>query len=248
MIRFFDSNCCVGKLAVPLPAHFGDMEELAAVMERSGIDDALVYHALGKEYSPATGNQLILDDVRGYPNMHPCWCVLPPYTGEIPPPWELVDLMRTEGVRAVRIFPKTHNWSLAEWSAGELLDALEKHAIPLFIDFAETSCDQVHALCEKHPRLPVVLTGTPFRLSRLVYALLARTTNLHIELSAFQLHCGIEDICARFGARRLLFGSAAPHFNPAPSVMAVKYSGTTEAEKALIASGNLQRLLDSVLE
>lgn len=247
-MRFFDSNCCVGKLAVPLPAHYSGVAELAAAMERSGISDALVYHVLGKEYSPATGNQLILDEVREHPNLHPCWCVLPPHTGETPQLAELAGMMRAEGVRAVRVFPKTHNWSLAEWSAGELLSTLEEHAIPLFIDFAETSCDQVYALCEKHPRLPVVLAGAPFRLSRLVYALLAMTTNLYIELSAFQLHHGIEDLCARFGARRLLFGTSAPHFNPAPSVMAVKYAGISEEEKALIASGNLQRLLDSVLE
>ena len=89
--------------------------------------------------------------------------------------------MRDAGVRAARVFPKTLNFPLGEWSSGPLLDALEEHALPLFLDFGETTPDQVHALCEKHPRLPVVLTGTPFRLSRLVYALLDSVVNLHIE-------------------------------------------------------------------
>ena len=88
-----------------------------------------------------------------------------------------------------------------------------------------------------------MLTGVPFRFSRQVYALLAETSNVYIETSAFQLHGGIEDVCARFGARRLLFGSAAPHFDPAPSVMAIRYAGISQEEKTMIAGGTLRALL-----
>jgi predicted TIM-barrel fold metal-dependent hydrolase len=121
--------------------------------------------------------------------------------------------------------------------------ALEAQAVPLFLDIEEADFGQIHSLCNEHPRLPVVLTRAPFRLSRQIYALLATTSNLQIEMSCFQLHGGIEDMCARFGAGRLLFGSAAPHFAPAPSVMAVRYAAISEDERAMIAGGNLQRLL-----
>ena len=88
-----------------------------------------------------------------------------------------------------------------------------------------------------------MLTGVPFRLSRQVYALLAETPNVRVETSSFQLHGGIEDVCAKFGATRLLFGTAAPHFKMGPSVMAVKYAGISDNEKAMIAAGNLHNLL-----
>ncbi len=242
-LKFFDANCCLGPLSVPLPAHFENAGELSRAMERAGVDQALVYHALSKEHAPKAGNEQLLKEVREFPGLYPSFAVLPAHTGDMSAGPALLAELDAGGVRAVRVFPKSQNWPLSQWSAGKLLATLEERPIPLFLDFAETSCDQAYALATAHPGLPVVLTGWPFRLSRLVYALLAETENLHFEISSFQLHAGIEDICAKFGARRLLFGSAAPHLDPAPSVMAVQYARISEEEKAMIAGENLFALL-----
>ena len=211
-MRFFDANCCLGKLSVPLPGFFSTAKELDQERRRAGIDQALVYHATAKESGPTAGNRKLLEELEGFPDLHPCWCLLPHHTGEMPPGKELVAEMIEEGVWAARIFPRTHNWSLSEWCSRDLLAALEEAALPLFIDLHETSCDEVAALCERHPGLPVVLTAAPFRLSRLVYALLATRPNLYLETSSFQLHGGIEDVCKRFGPGRLVFGTDAPRF------------------------------------
>jgi predicted TIM-barrel fold metal-dependent hydrolase len=245
-MKFFDANCCLGELSVPMPEYFGSVDVLAEAMERAGIDEALVYHARSREYSPAIGNRRLLEETAGREHLHPCWTVLPHHTGEMPPAGTLVEQLAENGVHAVRAFPRTQNWPLDEWAAGRLLSALEENAVPFFIDLAETDFSQIHSLCHMHPRLPVVLTGALFRLSRWVYALLAETPNLHVETSSFQLHCGIEDICGRFGAGRLVFGTAAPHFSGAPSVMAVKYAGVSEDEKSKVAGGNLRDLLGAV--
>ncbi len=242
-MRFFDCNATLGRLAVPLPGYFESAEAMVRAITRAGVDEALVHQALAKEYDPETGNRKLLEEIEGFPNLHPSFCVLPHHTGETPAGPGLVAGLQAAGVRATRAFPRSQNWSLAEWSAGVLLTALEEASIPLFLDFAETSCDEAYALCERHPGLPVVLCGAPFRLSRLVYALLAETTNLRLDTSSFQLFAGIEDVCARFGAERLLFGTAAPHFDPAPSVMAVRYAGVSEEEKTMIAGENLRKLL-----
>ncbi len=243
-MKFFDSNCCLGKLSVPMPDSIETANELSGFMERASMDEALVYHALSKEYNPTVGNRKILEETSEHGNLHPCWILLPHHTGEMPPAGDLVDEMRASGVRAARVFPKTHNWTLSRWSAGGLLEALEKAAIPLFVDFEQTDWSQVYSLASTYPKLDIVLTGVPFRLSRQVYALLAETSTVYIETSLFQLHGGIEDVCAKFGAKRLLFGTAAPHFKMGPSVMAVKYAGISENEQAMIAGGNLRNLLD----
>ncbi|MFH1748891.1 MAG: amidohydrolase family protein [Planctomycetota bacterium] len=244
-MKFFDSNCCLGKLSVPLPDSIETAEELNGLMERAGVDEALIHHALSKEYNPTVGNRKILAETDGHDNLHPCWTLLPHHTGEMPPAADLVEQMTAAGVRAARLFPKAHNWTLAEWCAGDLLRALEQAAIPLFLDCDQIDWNQVHSLAGEHPGLTFVLIGVPFRFSRQVYALLAETSNVYIETSLFQLHGGIEDVCARFGAARLLFGTAAPHFKMAPSVMAVRYTGISEKEKAMIAGGNLRKLLES---
>ncbi|MCD6217439.1 amidohydrolase family protein [bacterium] len=242
-MQFIDANCCIGKLSVPLPGYIDNAKELAKVMKQAGIDGALVYHISSKEYSPTYGNNWILDEVADYGNLYPCWAVMPHHTGEMPPPVEIVESMLENGVRTVRVFPKTHNWSLSEWSCGTLLSVLQERSIPLFIDYNETSVDQIYGLCKQHTGLAVVLTGAPFRFSRLIYALLSETSNLYLDTSMFQLHGGIEDVCAKFSARRLLFGTSIPLFNPEPSVMAVQYAGISDEEKSMIAGGNLLKLL-----
>ena len=120
-MKFFDSNCCLGRLSVPMPGHIDTAKELSDLMERAGVDEALVYHAFSKEYSPAVGNRRILEEINEHDNLHPCWTLLPHHTGEMPPAEDLVAEMTSLGVRAARIFPKTHNWTLAQWSAGGLL-------------------------------------------------------------------------------------------------------------------------------
>ncbi len=242
-MNFFDSNCCFGKLSVPIPKSLETSKELIKTMNRFNIDNALVYHSFSREYNPAVGNQKLLEEIGKYKNLYPCWVLFPHYTGEMPVSEELIYVILEKGIRAVRIFPKAHNWTLTEWSAGVLLNILEERNIPLFIDFEETNFDQLYSICSRYPNLPVVLTRAPFRLNRDIYALLSETPNLCIDTSFFQFYYGIEDVCKKFGANRLLFGSATPFFNPVPLIMVVKYARISKEEKAMIAGENLMQLL-----
>ncbi|MCD4657101.1 MAG: amidohydrolase, partial [Planctomycetes bacterium] len=209
-MKFIDSNCCLGELSVPLPKSFGTLNVLLDAMKQAGVDEALVYHAFSKEYNPGVGNQRLIEEIGDQKNLHACWVLLPHHTGEMSPPEKLVDELMQNGVKAVRFFPKIYNWSLAQWCAGKLLHALEDNSIPLFIDIDETDWNQVYSIASSHPKLPVVLTNATFRFNRQIYALLAETSNVFIDTSYFQLHQGIEDVCKKFGAKRLLFGTAAP--------------------------------------
>lgn len=246
-MKVFDSNCCLGKLSVPLPGFIESAKDLVSIMKNAAVDEALVFHIISKEYSPIIGNQKVLEEVSEYKNLIPCWTILPDHTGEIPSAEKFVKEMIKNRVFAVRIFPKTHNWILSEWAAGNMLKALEERRIPVFIDFEETDWNQIFSICSAHTNLPVVLTRVPYWASRQVYTLLAKTDNAYIDTSFFQLYSGIEDICEKFGENRLLFGSAVPYFNMAPSVMAIRYAGISDERKAKIAGDNLRYLLKSVI-
>lgn len=247
-MKVFDSNCCLGKLSVPLPGFIESAKDLVFIMKNAAVDEALVFHIISKEYNPIIGNQKVLEEVREYKNLIPCWTILPEHTGEIPSADKFVKEMIKNRVFAVRIFPKTHNWILSEWAAGDMLKALEERRIPVFIDYEETDWNQLFSLCSAHPALPVVLTRAPYWTSRQIYTLLAKTDNTYIDTSFFQLYNGIEDICEKFGENRLLFGSAAPWFNMAPSVMAIRYAGISDEKKAKIAGDNLRYLIKSVIK
>ncbi len=240
---FFDCNCMVGRFPQPQPGQFWDVDSLEGELERCGIARALVFHSLGKELDPATGNAALMRELAGRTRLAPCWVVMPHDTGEMPPPPELCAQMRSQGVRAVRVFPTMQNFTLAEWCAGNLLAELERNRIPVFVDHTETNWDAIHAVCEAHPGLPLVLLRVNYRSHRFIYPLLSRHRNLYLEIGLFVAHDALAECARHHGAERMLFGSAMPHFAPGGPMASIAYAEISDAEKALIAGGNLRRLL-----
>ena len=214
-------------------------------MDDFQIADALIYHALSKEHHPAVGNRLLMDRIASCDRLHAVWVVMPSHTGEFPDEEQLVDEMAAQGVRAVRVFPHPdrHNFSLRPWAADRLLEALQRERIPLFVDEEEIGFDTVDELCREYPELPLVLTSVGYRSDRFLYPLWQKFPNLHIELSSYCGHGGIETLVERFGARRFLFGTRLPYFTPGSAIGMLGYAAISEADRRLIAGGNLRNLL-----
>ena len=110
-MRLFDANCFLGRRSVhtalgqPVTA-----EELLAEMDRLGVAEALVTHAMAVDGHPRDGNERLLREIAPFPRLHPCWVLLPS-SGEMPPPAELVARMRDAGVRAARLCPARHRYA-----------------------------------------------------------------------------------------------------------------------------------------
>ena len=103
--------------------------------------------------------------------------------------------------------------------------------------------DELNQLCGNHPKLKVIFTDLNYRIDRNIYALLDRHPTLHLESGGYKVHNGIEEICGRFGAQRLVFGSGMPMYSGASAVSMIRYARIREREKSLIAFGNLSALL-----
>ena len=248
MQSFFDSNCVIGRRSIRRSgqvneAEFYSIESLLAEMDYAGIDDALVYHSLAREYDPMLGNRKLMDEIKPHQHLHPCWVVMPAGTGEFPEPGSLGQEMQREGVKAVRLFPTDHSYSLSEWCSGELLKSLESDGILVVIEINQIGWEGVHSLCSRYPELSLLLTNVGYRDSRNLYPLLAKFENLYVETSSYQGHKSIEAVCNRFSARRLVFGTRLPIFAPGPAVNMVNYSLIGDDEKEMIAGNNLRRLL-----
>lgn len=244
-LNLFDANCMLGRTIAPKAGFPLAVDELLEVMDHFEIAEALVYHAMGKEFHPADGNLVLLDEIAQSDRLHPMWVVMPSHTGELPDEETLVGQMLSKNVRAARVFPHAdcHNFSLRQWGSGKLLRALETARIPLFVDQEQIDWDALHDLCRHHPELPLVITSLGYRLDRLLYPLCERFNNLHVELSSYCGHRGIEDLTERFGAERLLFGTRLPHFTPGSAVAVLSYAGISQTDKRLIAGDNLRNLL-----
>jgi hypothetical protein len=244
-LNYFDCNCSIGRLAVPQPGSIFTPSDLIVEMDYVGIDQALVYHAWAREYSPAEGNARLMQEIAGCDRLTPCWVVMPHHTGEFPGPAQLVSGMVSQGVKAVRIFPGSdwHNWSVRDWSAKPLFSSLADLHIPLFISFRQVSWDEIYVLGMSYPDLPLVVTEVRYEEMRNFYPLLEKLPTLHIDLCWTIVHLGLEDAVKRFGPSRFLFGSRMPIFSAGPALCYIQYADLSDEAKEMIAGKNLRRLL-----
>lgn len=247
-IPFFDCNASVGRAGYPVLLDVQDAAGLEREMEIAGIEEALVYHMAAREGHPPLGNSLLEKEIEGRTNLHPVWVLLPHHTGEMPHPDRLLNEMRAKNVKAVRLYPGRahHGFTLAEWNAGELLDALDAARLPLLLDIEIVSWEDIFALLKKYQRLPVVASNCSYRHNRYLYPLWERFDNLYVETCRFLGAGAIEDIVRRYGAGRLLFGTNIPQYTGTAIVSRITYADISREDKEAIASGNLKRLLEEL--
>ncbi|HEX4812995.1 MAG TPA: amidohydrolase family protein [Nonomuraea sp.] len=259
-MRYLDCNTFVGRPSGTMPyiTRAVSAAQLVRELDRVGVDEAAVYHVLARENDPATGNALLLRELATLPEparrrLHPVGVVLPPHTGELPEPEALVKQLLASGTRMARIFPSSamsgHRFSLAPWCAGELLDALERVRMPLAVDFSlfrrgEPPWREIYDLAESHPELPVILIDIQGRNNRTLYPLLKRFGNLLVQSGGFNVHRGLEDLCERFGAHRVVFGSGYPAQTIGGARLQLDRTDLPQADRELIAGGTLAALLD----
>ncbi len=247
-IKFFDCNCSIGRTNITHPGTFDSPEILVKKMKEYGISNALVYHAVARDHSPAEGNPLIVDIAKKYDCLHPVWVVMPHHTGEFLNPAELVNSMKKHNVKAVRIFPspQKHNYSMKKYSTGSLFDMLEADRVPLFVDIDEIGWNNIDDLLSSYKNLPVILCNTGYRADRYLYPLMQTYENLYIETSRFLSHLGLEALCKKAGSDRILFGTSLPLYTGSGAVFYIKNLMISESDKSKIAAGNLVRLLEEV--
>ncbi len=241
-IRFFDCNMRVGRAGVVRPEHILDAPGLLAEMDYLGVERALVYHAWAPEWDAGGGNRKLLEELDGYPRLHPCLVPLPPATQEMDDPAALAaDLKRRNG--AARLYPKAHSYMLSDWTCGPLLTALADLQVPILLELAQVEWDQLAHIVQTYSTLPVILLATSYRLNRYIYPLFDRCDNLYLEIATYQIMRGIEDVSRRFGAERLVFGTGLPLLDGGGPIAQVMYAELPEASKRLIAGGTLAKLL-----
>lgn len=244
-LPFFDCNARIGRCSTPRPEQFTDVAGLLDEMDRAGIESALVCHAWSVEWDPPKGNEALLADIAGQERLRPCFVALPPGTAEVAPPPDFARRVKDVG-GAVRLFPKEHQYLLNDVTVGYMLDVFSAQRVPVLIDIGQTGWGELAGLLQRHPALSVLLLGLYYRVDRYLYPLLERFGNLHVESGTYGVHRGIEAVCERFGAERLVFGTDLPVHEAGGPIAMVTYAQISDDEKRLIAGGNLRRLLGEV--
>ncbi len=256
---YFDCNCEVGPRNGKDAVAPWSARDVLRWMDHCGIAGALVTHTLSYANDPISAREYLAREIRLAPRrLFPAWAVLPPDAGDAErTPAELLDKMARARVRAVKLFPKSHNWPISMEVIGPTLEALEKAGILTVLPFGEMpdgnagganlgAYEKIGEICARFPRLPVLLQGVWWSAQRTITALMARHANLHIEFSAYQVNRGLEEYAQRFGAERLLFGTGLPAMSAGAARAYVDYARISARDKAKVAGGNLSRLLGGV--
>ena len=92
----------------------------------------------------------------------------------------------------------------------------------------------------------VAVNQGPHSFERYLRPLLDRFQNFHLETSGLLVEGLIEEFCVRYGPDRLLFGSGYPDNCRGGALMRLAQAEVADADKAAIAGGNLDRLLNQV--
>jgi len=246
-LDFFDANCFIGLPSRGLLRPVASAEELLAEMDRSAVSRALVWHVAQLDCGALTGNRLLADAVAGRADrLTGCWSILPSQTGEFPPPERLLEQMAQAGVRALRAWPAEHRFLLRREVVGPLLETMQERRIPLILSDPEALYwRERYDLLADFPRLVCILADTGiWGPDRWLRPLLERYPNVYVELSAYWVDGGIEDLVRSYGASRLLFGTGFPQYDHGGMMLALRHAEISPEQREEIAFGNLQRLLE----
>jgi predicted TIM-barrel fold metal-dependent hydrolase len=220
-----------------------DVGSLTARLDALGIGSALVYHTVAATYDAASGNRRLLEEIAGAPRLLPCFVLDPLESGEHGDPATLGDRLARDGVRAVRVLPRDHAWSLGGREALLLAETAAKAGLPLFVDLPQTDWADVDAVLSAVGSLRLVVCRAGYRDLRRLLPLLDTHPGLHCDLSYFSAHDGVEEIVERFGHDRLVFGTGMPECEPAGALARLTFAGVDDAAAEAMGHENATRLL-----
>ena len=249
---YFDTCATIGKSTQRRSA-FSSVDDLLAQMASFGIAKALVSHSISFIYDFRQGDEILVSEIADRAELTPCYTVIPFTTGEMPGPAFWDGRLKETGPFAFKIFPRTHVFMLRSLGKADLFAYVEERKIPLFVDIDEIDYGDLWSVCSDHPKLRLIIgnRGTNslfgiFREFRRIYEFLERFKDVALETSFLIGYRGIEDICERYGAGRLVYGSRMPSLEPGSSIARIQYADVSLEHKESIAHGNIERLLGEV--
>lgn len=240
-MRFFDCNSSFGVPAISVFRYASTVQDLVDEMVYCGIDRAMVYHASMRYGAPQEGNAWVTAETQGHPELVPTWAILPPQTGELPSPDIFLAEAKAQGVGALWAFPLEHRYHLDGLTLGPLLELVQERKIPLLV---KDNLLHIGQLLADFPRLVLVaMNQGPHSLERYLRPLVETYPNLYVDTSYYIVDGLIEDFCRRYGAHRLLFGSAYPDNCVGGALLRLAQADIPLEQRQMIAAENLERIL-----
>jgi len=246
-MSFYDASLWLGRPeGFPLAEEM-DVAQLTQVLDAHRISGGLISHWRGKSVSPQEGNAALETAMpRSSERLFAVMTCLPLYPTQ---PGPLPGLgAPPQNLRGVRLFPRSHGFSLEDYVIGSLCEWTIEHRLPLMMWHSEIPWRQFHRLTGQYPHVLFVIESAPVPIGanlRAVATVMRDYPNIMLEISNVTGPF-LEYAHNRFGPQRLLFGSFLPVNDPRVPQGMLFDADIPEVDRHLIAGDNLWRICREV--
>lgn len=144
-----------------------------------------------------------------------------------------------------RIHPRSYAAPLHVWMYDWMLDVLTESRTPLLVSLQELDLNDAAAVKEAYPELRLIITNTDQWLNRQYIRFAQYYPQVYFDTCNTIEYFGIENMVGLIGAQRFLFGTYMPEKEPYDKLFQLLYCELSDEEKALIAYGNFERLVEA---
>ena len=247
-LALFDVNCWLGRPFEQTFTTLDGLKSLKTMLARYSIHRAVFSHTMCVRYDAEAGNRALVETLRQDESLVGAATLVPEMARS--GTWESVlRPLIADGIRLVRLFPKSHNFLLEDEYLAGMLAALEDLRVPVVLWHTEAAWPEIAEVCSRYRELTVIVEGTGRKLfydNRTYYALLERFPNLYLETHNLTNYLGLDDLVRCFGSGRFLFGSYFPHEDPNSAAMLLTHGELTAADREHISHRNLEELIAEV--
>ncbi len=248
-MKRFDVNACFGHWPYWDLPHKRP-EDLVGLMDRNGIDRAVVMSLRGLFIDWRAGNQETLAATKHHPDrLVPAATVSPFLDGSADDVHRLADA----SFRVIRLYPLFHNYALEGAFTDAVCRAAGERGLPVSIPtrpmmnwrFKTIDIAAIGAVVDRHPRTTFLMSGPNYLVEfQALVLLMQRCRNVVYEVSCVQGYDAVRSLVDRVGADKLLFGTGAVLHYPACNVAKLDGAKITGEQRRAIAGENALRLLN----
>lgn len=246
-LPFFDANCALGAPMNGGANFAAGVAELLAEMDRMGVERALVRYN-NMENGAAFANdriaELLADDA-GH-RLLGVWHILPEQCDELPHGDAFFNAMEHKRIAALSHLAAPECWVPCRLTIGPIMDAARERRIPFITshrNYSDSWAGLYRFIQEFPDNIFIVIPDSLWGVDRQIRPLIENFPNVYLETSTFWLPEGLRDIALQYGARRIVYGSGFPQYNQGSMMSVIRNLELEEADKRLVASGNLERIL-----
>lgn len=248
-LKFFDVNVYIGKRMDDRYKICTYIEQLTEKMGALNIKKAVVYHILQRDGHPEVGNEILIKEISGRPELYGILTVLPFQTEEIKE-FNFKEL-KSKKIVGFALFPKKHNYLLNRITLGDFLSEIEHRRFPVFLDITSgLSVDwkDIYSILSEFSKLTCILCNLGiWNTDRYTWPLLEKFPKVYLESSLLSLCEGsLEETVKKFGAERVVFGSGYPERYLEASILQLVHSEIEEDDKRKIAYRNIERVIKDI--